>query len=296
MPADVYLPKRFTAHGLYPFVRQVVGQDGEPTAERVVFDFQRLTFINGYGLTVLCNALEWLKAEGVSLAFRNFRSTQKECIRYLDDCGLFQKYIGESLREECCIRSTTLPFTHVAHAEAFGWLEHQFTPWASRALVVPSYALQSVRACIKELFNNILDHSTRESGYIHCQHYPNMSQLSVTVSDFGKGIPDTIRATFGSMTDEEAILHASRRGVTTKGHPNNQGEGLDLLITNVTGNHGNVSIYSFEGSLACFRGIDGSAKRRSSTGSGSYPGTIVDITLDTNLFVGDADAREEVEW
>lgn len=292
----VQLPYRFTCDALYSFTQSVVGLDGLPQDNNFLFDFVNLGFIDGFGLTIFSNTLEWLRALGVHVEISNFNMLDKDCIRYMDDCGFFTKYLGAPLRNGCSPRQTTLPFTHVAHADGHGWLEYNFTPWASYALDVPAGALGSTRTCIKELFNNILDHSNRESGYVHVQHYPRVSRVNITVSDFGRGIPNSIRNQFGAMSDQDAILYASQRGVTTKGHPNNQGEGLDLLIENVARNGGCVSIYSFSGALICDQDAFGTVRRQAWSGNGSYPGTLVDISLKTDRFVGDEEQRENVEW
>jgi hypothetical protein len=292
----VQLPYRFTLNALYSFTQSVVGVNGLPLGNHFVFDFQHLSFIDGFGLTIFSNTLEWLRALGSRVEISNFQTLNSDCIRYMDDCGFFQKYLGEPLRPGCTPRQTTLPFTHVAHADGHGWLEFTFTPWASYALGVSPGGLGSIRSNIKEIFNNILDHSNRESGYVHVQHYPKVKRVNITVSDFGRGIPNSIRAQFGPMSDQDAILYASQRGVTTKGHPNNQGEGLDLLIENVTRNSGCVSIYSFSGALICDRDDAGTVRRQAWSGNGYYPGTLVDISLKTDKFVGDVEQRENVEW
>jgi len=296
MPSTVLLPNQFTLNALYTFTQAVVGYDGLPRDKHFIFDFQYLGFVDGFGLTIFCNTIEWLRALGVQVSFSNFGASHNPGIRYMDDSGFFQKYLGKPLVPGRTPRATTLPFTYVAHADAHGWLEGTFTPWASHALGVTPGSLGSIRTCVKELFNNILDHSNRESGHIHVQHYPKVRLVNITVSDFGRGIPNNIRAQFGQMSDQDAILHASRRGITTKGHPNNQGEGLDLLIDNVTGNDGNVSIYSFSGALNCSRDASGGVQRTHWAGNGSYPGTLVDICLRTDKFVGDVEERETVEW
>jgi hypothetical protein len=294
MSTTVQLPSQFKMASLYSFTRQIVGHDG-PLDDRFEFDFARLQFIDGYGLTVLCNTLEWLGNHGVRRVFINFRGASAAKL-YLDDCGFFERYLGQPLRPESRVRSTTLPFTPVAHAEAHGWLEYRFTPWAAPALGVRPGALTSVRACIGEIFNNILDHSTQDIGFVHAQHYPNMKTLNITVSDFGRGIPNTIRSSFGNLRDDVAILRASTRGVTTKSNPNNQGVGLDYLITNVTTNGGRVRLYSFSGALICSGDGAGGIRREALIGNGSYPGTLVDILLRTDCFVGDEEERENVEW
>lgn len=156
--------------------------------------------------------------------------------------------------------------------------------------------LSSLRTCLKELFNNIAAHSSKSTGFVHVQHYPNVRQIKITVSDFGVGIPSTIRRRFGLMTDAAAIAHAALEGVTSQSTPNNMGAGLNYLIDRVTADDGSVVIHSLSGTLACYRD-KGKALRRSSAAKGRYPGTLVDITIDTRLFVGDEnDARGDVEW
>lgn len=152
-----------------------------------------------------------------------------------------------------------------------------------------------MRTCIKELFNNIHDHSTLSTGFVHVQHYPNNKQVRITVSDFGRGIPSTIRSRFGAMRDDAAILMATEEGVTAKSQPNNMGAGLAYLIDRITGCDGKVRIHSLSGNLYCFRDMNGQRKV-ANQGNGSYPGTLIDISLDTRLFVPDEEERIDIEW
>lgn len=294
MATTVYLPAQFKLNSLYSFTRQIVGAAG-PLDDWFVFDFGGMRFIDGFGLTVLCNTLEWLQNHGVRRSIQHWRNLSPAAL-YLDDCGFFERYAGVTLRVDRQVRTTTLPFTRVAHAEAHGWSEYRFTPWAACALGVSGGALSSVRACIGEIFNNILDHSTQEIGFVHAQHYPKVNSINVTISDFGRGIPSTIREKYGHVTDDRAIVMASTRGITTKGNPNNQGVGLDYLITNVTSNGGTARLYSHSGALICSGNRAGGVDREASVGNGSYPGTLVDIMLRTDCFVGDEEVREDMEW
>ena len=111
-------------------------------------------------------------------------------------------------------------------------------------LSVPSGALASIRGCVGEVFNNIKDHSTLNVGFAHIQYYPRMDTVKVTVSDFGRGIPNTMRDRNPNLNDVQAILTATQEGVTAQSTPRNRGLGLDLLIRRVTSNKGNVTIYS----------------------------------------------------
>lgn len=294
MSTVVEIPATFTLQALYRFTRSIVGPQG-PLDQRFVFDFSKLNFIDGTGYTVLSNTLGWLLHNGVECAFRNFKQLQRPGIIYLDDCGFFQQYIDAPLRGGAACRKSTLPCTSVEHAHAHGWIENKLSPWLESILEVGYGELVSLRTCVKELFNNILDHSTQSTGYVHAQHYPNTKQVRITISDFGRGIPSTIRERFGDMSDSAAISLASREGVTAKSKPNNQGAGLALLIDRITGCDGKVRIHSLSGNLYCFRDRD-ECQKVSSIGNGSYPGTLVEISIDTRLFVGDEEARVDVEW
>lgn len=296
MATTVTLPRRFNYGSLYSFTAAVVDHDGKPRDREFTFDFQQLQWIEGPGLTVFCNTLEWLYSLEIEVYFENHDNPAKLPISYLDDCGFFERHIGAKLNSSASVRVTTLPFTRVAHADAFGWLENIFTPWMSGVLNVSAGALGSVRTCVKEIFNNILDHSTQSIGFVHIQHYPNLKNVRITVSDFGRGIPSNIRALYPELDDASAILKAAEPGFTTKSTPRNMGVGLDFLIASVTSNQGNVSIYSFMGALHCSVDAAGAIRRTPAMGNGSYPGTLVDITLRTDCFVGDDEEEEEMTW
>lgn len=296
MSTTIKLPVKFDLTATSRFVRGIVGANGSPNDSTFNFDFSMINFIDGSGYTVLSNTIAWLLSQKIECTFSNFKNLQKQAITYLDDCGFFWRYTGSSLRYDARVRDTTLPCVAIEHAQAFGWLENTLSPWLGYVMNVSHGALASVRTCVKELFHNINDHSMQHTGFVHVQHYPNIKRVGITVSDFGTGIPNTIKARFGNMGDGAAILHASQEGVTAKTQPRNMGAGLNYLIDRVTANEGRVQIVSLAGYLNCFRDRGGATRRLPSVGNGTYPGTLVDISLDTRLFVGDEEERVEVEW
>ena len=295
MSVTVRIPSSFRLSAIDKFVREIVLPNGQPASDHILLDFKFLNFIDGSGYTVLSNTIGWLIDNDIKVSFTNHQNTLNVAIRYLDDCGFFRRYLGENLSTASGIRTSTLPCTLVEHARSFSWIESSLTPWMCYQLEVSPGAIASVKTCVKELFNNINDHSARHTGYVHAQYYPNLRNLRITVSDFGVGVPTTIRGKFGQMSDPEAIRMAAEEGVTAQSQPNNMGAGLNFLIDCVTSNGGSVLIHSLTGSLSCTM-EKGRQIRRPSQGRGSYPGTLVDITIDTRLFQGDDDYRGEVEW
>lgn len=293
----ILLPSRFNCAAIHQFSQSIVGLNGFPTYQEIVFDFRYLSFIDGAGLTVFCNAIEWLFSHNVKVSGGNYGITDYGPTAYLDDCGFFEKYQGTKLRPHGKIRTTTLPFERVAHVAAHFWLENTFTPWVAKTLNVSHDALGSLSAAIKEIFHNIIDHSTMNDGFIHVQYYPSLKQIGITVSDIGKEIPNNVReCTDPNLNDAQAIMRATENGYTTKSRPNNMGAGLDFLISNITSNKGSVSIYSYYGLVNCKSTSDGEVDRVSFLGTAPYPGTLIDITIPTSTFVGDDETEGNLIW
>ncbi|HEX8624173.1 MAG TPA: hypothetical protein VF782_03755 [Allosphingosinicella sp.] len=292
----VTLPGNFTEAAIYPFVRAVVTPEGMPVAGEVIFDFQRLSWIDGTGLTVFCNTLEWLRARSAVFSFINYTG-HKQAISYLDDCGFFKEYLGEPLSSKASPRRTSLPFKRIQPSEGFWWLDNTAAPWLADVLRVQVGALVSIKTSAKEIFNNIADHSAEQIGFVHLQHYPRREEIRLTISDFGTGIPATIRRRYGDMSDSKAIRLAVEEGITTRSTPNNRGAGLRILVDYVSHNKGSVAIYSLGGMLLTEPNEDGTPAFFSSQGAGTYPGTLVDIILRTADFVGDpVEEGEDFQW
>jgi anti-anti-sigma regulatory factor len=292
----VTIPRKFNESAVHKFTAGFVSQSGEPLNHKIVFDFGSLDFIDGTGFTMLCNAIEWLAFNGCEILFRGHGNETRQGIIYLDRCGFFQSYIGNKLSLSNRPLDTAIPCISVTHANAHGWIHSTLSPWLCRNLNVNDDRLPSIRTLVKEIFNNIADHSTCNTGFIHVQHYPNIRQIRLTVSDFGQGIPSTMRRSFGYMKDSEAIFKACQEGVTSKSKPTNMGAGLNYVIDVVLFNQGRLAIHSYNGGLNCVI-QNGKQKRSPFAGNGTYPGTLLDITLDTRTFLGDeSDDVGTVEW
>lgn len=105
----------------------------------------------------------------------------------------------------------------------------------------------TIRMCFGEIFNNINDHSKLDIGCVFAQHFPKMNKITISISDFGVGIPSKIKklSEYSSLNDSEALEKALEEGVTTMSVPNNRGAGLGIFIQNAVVNmSGEVYIYS----------------------------------------------------
>lgn len=293
----VIVPQNFQINAINRFTSFIISPEGKPISDEITLDFSKLNFIDGGGYTVLCNSIEWLLEQKSVVRFKKFDRPSNLAIQYLDDCGFFKTYVKSNLRRDARVRDTTLPCTFIKNSQAFDWIENRLSPWLGYILDRKHGELASIRTCVKEVINNISDHSTLTTGFVHAQHYPNVHNVKVTVSDFGAGIPETIRRRYGQLNDRDAILHAIKDGVTSKSRPNNMGAGLSYLVDTVAANAGVVRIHSLSGNVVSECDNRRKMRLRSYGGTGRYPGTLIEIELDTRLFIGDEDEEvTDFEW
>ena len=232
---------------------------GAPKYRYIGLDFSPLVFVKPSGVVYLANIIEFLKRNGcrTTLLFpldkRNNRKFAKtEALKYLDDCHFFRRYVGQDIFPDSQVRTTTIPLQIIAQSQSHSWVESTFIPWiAARTNIEPS-AFAEIKVAIKELFNNITDHSGQSEGFAFAQIYPAGGNFIVSLSDFGVGIPHNVKRVRPGLSDAQCLLLAAQEGFTTSTTGRNLGLGLDTLIRYVVDNNrGRVRIRSGEGQLLC---------------------------------------------
>ncbi|MCY7789109.1 ATP-binding protein [Bacillus inaquosorum] len=296
------VPYRFTRDTMGVLIDKVISSDFEPKDQKIRFDFCDLDFIEPSGVTILGNIIEWLKARGVSITItapKIVPNGKYSPLKYLDDSMFFNRYVGEPLYEKnASVRNTTLELQNVTYGGSFQWLESKFTPWLAREMgYLRHETVEPIRMCFGEIFNNINDHAEENIGCIFAQHYPKNNQIQISISDFGIGIPNSIRKVDPFLTDSEALKKAVEEGYSSKSTPQNRGAGLSTLIKNVVENYGGeVHIQSFRGILACKQNNFNEVWIDSKQGNSIYPGTFIEVILDTKNFEDEINDEEEFEW
>lgn len=263
--------------------------------EEVMINFGRLTFIRPVGVTFLSNFIDWLRSRGSSVRLTNLQRYSAP-ISYLDDSLFFEKHLGQKLCKYSRPRNTTLPLVHVAHEHSHDWLRSTMIPWLARKLETTRASLHPLQSCISEIFNNTKDHSTKNIASIFVQHFPRENSVSISIADFGVGIPHTVRRVQPWLNDNQAILKAVERGFSSKTTAGNQGVGLDELLNSVVlFNRGDVDILSLNGHVS-FYNRRNAIKTRALRSSGFCPGTTIAITLRTDTIEYVDEEPEELEW
>jgi hypothetical protein len=275
---NIQIPSDFTANAIYDFIGKIINNEGSPVADLIEVDFARLNWIDAAGVTIISNIFEWLNKRNVICRIR--ATKYNSAIRYLDDCGFFRMYCGAPIKSSATLRPTTLPLQRVSHEKSYSWLVLNLIPWLATRLRVSCEELEGLSTDIREIFNNIKDHSGETIGCIFVQYYPNIEEVRIVLSDFGVGIPTTMRRIRGFESDGAAILEATVEGVTSQSRTQNFGLGLPFILNDVIKlGGGRVEIRSLNGILNCKLGSGGEIVRQIEHATGTYPGTFIEMVF-----------------
>lgn len=150
--------------------------------------------------------------------------------------------------------------------------------------------------CLKELFNNIKDHSQSEvSGFCISQYYPSQNKIKFAVCDLGIGIPTSVNNFLSlkgrnNIDDPSAIILAFEQAFSVQSIPQNRGAGLDILKNISILNNGEILLISNRGyyKLKTDSVNSSSLKYR-------FGGTVIEVVLDTLSFHLKEDDQEGID-
>jgi len=213
----IVLPAQFRGSTLSQVARDVVRHvdDKHNWPEAITFDFSRLNFIHPAGVVFLSNLVYWLNEKGTAVSFTNC-DVSRDAIGYLDDSLFFEQHCRKKLSSYSAPRSTTRPLQRIAQKDSHAWLETDFVPWLAAQLGITQPSLYTFKACVSELFNNIQDHTRYDIGSIFIQYFPKKNLITISLSDFGLGIPLKVREKLPNLSDDEAISASSSRRIYHK--------------------------------------------------------------------------------
>ncbi|MDB5735597.1 MAG: putative CheA signal transduction histidine kinase [Alphaproteobacteria bacterium] len=288
MSLQVPLPWTLNADTMHSLLGAAIYQ-GAPIDNHVQLDFYRVNFVEPAGVVILSNLIEWLRKRGVIVEYIN-ADTQRRGVEYLDDTGLFATYWGASLSQFAKLRGTTFPFRALQCANSHQWLDGNIFPWLQARLNIRRSSLYGFQACVREIFNNIIDHSEEDVGCMHVQLLPNIHRMKIAISDFGIGIPTEVRRAVPGLSEPAAIARATQEGFSSKGGKN-RGAGLSYLVDIIVkNNNGWLGIYSGNGAVT-FNHVTRFPNVRLM--AGSYPGTLISMIFRTDDLANDSDEESE---
>lgn len=292
-----HLPVVFNLGSMRHFINEAIEKRAATKANVIVFDFTVLNFIEPEGIVALANTIETFRAVKVRIIFHG-HNRRARCIKYLDDSGFFRHYLGGYLFTDSARRATTMPL-HLFDAKQFiQYLYYDLTPWIAQSVNLSTDTMETIRACLEEVFYNVAHHSEARNGFVFAQHFPRAGRICIAISDFGIGIPTRVRTKEPRANDAEALNLAITEGWTTKTDVRNRGVGLPTLLKYITQrNGGGVTIHS---GLGCLRAGQGAERTETATSilEWKYPGTLVHVVLRTDTLerLEDDAAQEDFQW
>lgn len=288
----IKLPKRLNIISIDEIIPYLLDKKLNPSHKEVKYDCSALDWIDPIGMTVFFNLVKKLQSLNVKQSITGLTNSHRDPLKFMDDSNFFKEILGEALREDACPRDTTIPIRMVEHKESYYWVENSCINWIAKRINRSPESLAELKLCLYELFNNIKDHSSVNSGCIFTQYYPRKDTVSIALADFGVGIPHKVRTVCPNMkNDAEAIKKAMEEGFTTKSSHRNRGVGLHLLAQTVANNEGTLTIRSGYGKILHYK--DGTSPFQMEQ---HYPGTAFLIELSTSKFDNSLTFEEDFEW
>jgi len=175
----------------------------------------------------------------------------------------------------------SIPYREDTRQDAHDFQRYLSELWLGRGWVKVSARLRdAIVGHMAEIYLNAFEHGQSPIGVFTCgQHFPRKRELSLTIVDFGVGIPSNVRLFKASEFAPEDLPAAKcmewafQRGTSTK--PGiGRGIGLDLLREFVRQNQGRLEMFSHEGYVRVADGQVSFGERPT-----FFEGTLVNVSL-----------------
>ena len=289
----VKLPKASTRQGFFRLIEAVLDENMDARCAHIKFDFTEVESLGIRAIVVMSNLIELLSQAGVVISYQNYQDCPASDL--LKKSGFYERYFNSNPQGRAPTSLQMLPLELVNYADSHAYIQNRLIPWLEAVLNIQEGAAAAIDVCMKEIFNNIVDHSTTNVGSTIAWVEPRNNRIEICASDFGIGIPANVRKRLPELSDELAVQQACQEGFTTQSSPRNRGAGLAILVQNVVDrNSGRVLLYSGNGHVGRSE-LDDQSKYDCKLTRVGYPGTLVHITLDPEKFL--AEQVEEVfEW
>ncbi|EMB9041092.1 hypothetical protein U9X02_002983, partial [Listeria monocytogenes] len=245
------------------------------------------------------NTIEWLQLNkcDVSIKFKRYTSSSptsenKKVMQFLNDIEFFSEYMDVEISEPLGKRRNTCPLELINYKDSVSWVRNSFIPWIGGILNVNVADLDYLQISLEEIFNNIADHSTVGTACISAQYFPRAEEIKICVSDFGVGIPMSLRKKFPQLSDSELLKKATDFGVSSENQPHNRGAGIGNIIKAITNdNLGVVHLHSNNGIITASNNNMSCSQEKS-----FYPGTFYEFNIDAKLARKVNNPEEEFVW
>jgi len=241
----------------------------------VRFDFSDCTFLGQNAVAFLGGLARLILQRGGKVSFA-WDSLADAVAANLAQNGFMSAFSGPRKPWS----GNSIPYREDPQHDPYGFERYLTYLWLGRGWVNVSRGLsEAIVGNMAEVYVNAFDHARAPTGVFACgQHFPNIKELSLSIVDFGVGIPSNVRMFHSSRYAPEELSATScmkwafQRGTSTK--PGGRGIGLDLLREFVQKNGGRLEMFSHEGYVCVADGRVSYAERPT-----FFEGTLVNISL-----------------
>ena len=258
------------------------------------FHFDQNIFLEPYHITSLACLIQEYALANFNISF-SFHPENLLLREYLTQIQFIQRW-DDSIYNDTNFNyyNTNLALWHLSSERL-----HEY------AQKVTSYITQLTRhekdcsalsIILAELFNNIIDHSGSVSiGFSLIEFYPSSKKIKLALCDLGIGIPKKIQiyqenAELPIDSQDTCLVQAFKLKFTTQSTPQNRGRGLDTIKSIMLQNEllrvvSNKAIFSIN-----------HASENCLINRFNFPGTCIEIILDTKKLPNYSDLIEDIEF
>lgn len=252
--------------------------------DKIIIDFQRRNFCKPPHLVALACLIERMKMRNPDIEIQ-FRGGGKAFNNHLNNIK-FKRYWDTGFNRDVFTNAenkTTLCLWHISQPmiENYG---NQAKKYFKRNFLNDK-DLQPLSSNLKEVFNNIFDHSKSDiHGYVLTQYFPKLKKLSFCICDFGVGISSSVNKYLQgegeeTLSDCDAIIKSLELGFSIKSNPRNRGFGLNNVMDFSNSSGGRLLIISNTGLV--IKNYNEDFKRFESP---SFEGTLISVEIDAEKF------------
>ncbi len=212
----------------------------------VKVDFSSCRFLRQNAVAFLGGLARLIQASGRAVVF-DWDTLQDDIRANLTQNGFIDTFDGTRRGWT----GNSVPYREYRDESIGAIAEYLENRWLGRGWVqIDQDSSEEIVQNALEIYSNAFEHSTSPIGVFTCgQRYPSLKELSLTVVDFGIGIPPNVRRFLNQpgKPAAEALEWAFKLGNTTRANKVSGGTGLNTLKRFVKQKNGKIEIYSHDG-------------------------------------------------
>ena len=283
----ITLPKTITAQNIDQVINCFKGFDQK---DSIIIDFSQTTWVEPIGFSLIVGFINYCVFFNKKVKYKP--SNNSKLVKYFNKSGfnkLFNINASSISFKDC---STNVPLkrfeTNLPVNQSF---IDNLVNIINFDTKLSDDSKVTIKSSLFELFTNVKDHSSSQSGYIALgQMYPKKQKVCIAVADNGIGMLKTLNRQYKNIqTEEEAIKQSIEAGVTCKSIEKNAGMGLHT-----------ISLQAFQldiisnSTMCSYNNKKWHVKYLKER----YPGVIINIEIDPaiNNFETFVDTYENEEW